>query len=32
MATLVAKATINKKKLNEIYYETTETILMKFHI
>ena len=31
MATLVAMATV-KKNLNDISYESTEPILMKFHI
>ena len=31
MATLVAMATVHEKKLNDISYETTEPILMKFH-
>ena len=30
MATLVAMATVLEKKLNDISYETTEPILMKF--
>ena len=31
MATLVAMATEHEKKLNDISYETTEPISMKFH-
>ena len=32
MATLVAMATVQVKNLNDISYETTEPVLMKFHI
>ena len=32
MAAMVAMATVHEKKLNGISYETTEPILMKFHI
>ena len=32
MATLVAMATVHKKNSNEISYETTELIVMKFRI
>ena len=32
MATMVAMATVHEKLLNNISYETTEPILMKFHI
>ena len=32
MATLVAMATVHEKNLNDISYESTEPILMKFHI
>ena len=32
MATLVAMATVHKNNLNDISYESTEPILMKFHI
>ena len=31
MATLVAIATVLEKKFNDISYESTEPILMKFH-
>ena len=29
---MVAMVTVHEKKLNDISYETTEPILMKFHI
>ena len=32
MTTLVAMATKAEKKLNDIFYESTKPILMKFHI
>ena len=32
MATLVVMATVHEKKLNDIFYERTEPILMKFHV
>ena len=32
MAILVAMATVHEKNLNDISFEATEPILMKFHI
>ena len=32
MATMVAMATVHEKNLNDFTYETTQPILMKFHI
>ena len=32
MATLVAMATVREKNSNDISYETTKPVIMKFHI